>query len=314
MPEKIGRFQIKLWLGRGGFGDVYLAYDPVLERQVALKVPRTKTLDTPEKIARFLREAKAAASLRHPHIVPVFDSGQDGDHYYIATAFIEGRSLSDALMDKPFSLTETAVIVRALAEALAYAHSQGIVHRDVKPANIMLDAKGSPFLVDFGLAMRLGDPTDGAFPSPDGAENPSDDANPKETQLADPKMTIKRVRMGTPSYMSPEQAAGILENVKAPTDQYSLGMVLYEILCGQTAFSGPPALQQAHAQKTAPPPPRTIKPEIPEDLQAICLKALAKNPNERYASCQDFADDLRRWLEGDETQANPLPTRERVLR
>lgn len=316
MPDTVGRFQIKAWLGRGGFGDVYLAFDPVLERDVALKVPRAKTLSNPDRVARFLLEAKSAARLRHPHIVPVFDSGQDGDRYYIAAAFIEGNSLDDALMAKrPIDFVRIATLIRALAEALAYAHSQGIVHRDIKPANIMLDGKGAPYLVDFGLAARLDGSNDTDHASDDAPDEPvAFDADPKMTQLADPHMTVKRVRMGTPSYWSPEQAAGLLENVKAPTDQYSLGMVLYEMLCGHPAFSGPPPLLQALAQKSPPPPPRGIKPEIPEDLEAICLKTLAKRPEDRYPSCQELADDLRRWLEGEETHTRPLPTKERVKR
>jgi WD40 repeat protein len=316
MPELIGRFQIKAWLGRGGFGDVYLAFDPVLERDVALKVPRAKTLSNPSRVARFLREAKSAARLRHPHIVPVFDSGQDGNHYYIAAAFIEGRSLDDALLEKKaVDFVQIATLVRALAEALAYAHSQGIVHRDVKPANIMLDVKGAPYLVDFGLAARLDGSADTDHPSDNAPDDPGIvDVDAKMTQLADPQMTVKRIRMGTPSYWSPEQAAGLLEKVKAPTDQYSLGMVLYEMLCGHPAFSGPPVLLQALAQVTPPPLPRGINPAIPEDLEAICLKTLAKRPEDRYSNCQELADDLRRWLEAEETHVRPLPTRERAVR
>ncbi len=364
IPEHIGRFQIRAWVGGGAFGDVYRAFDPVLEREVALKV-----LHQPKRVEQFLREDKAAARLRHPNIVPVFDSGQDGELYYIATAYIEGRTLANVLADKPPDFRRTADLVRALAEALAYAHDQAILHRDVKPANIMVDEQGQPLLVDFGLAARLEQPLSGeraasvpavsmddqaaefllagepgaaaaGFASPGGeelppgkkppapdAQHPPKNAPPKDFGInlrpddkelglgktgepsADPKRTPKKTIVGTPGYMAPEQADG---QAKAASDQYSLGMVLYELLCGQTAFSGPPRVLLFHAKHTPPPSPRQVNPQVPEDLAAICLKTLAKKPEERYASCQELADDLRRWLEGEAPRARPWPLGERL--
>jgi serine/threonine protein kinase len=179
-PEAIGRFTIRSRLGAGAFGTVFRAYDPHLDRDVALKIPNAEVLANPRRVERFLREAKAAANLRHPHIIPVFDAGQDGERYFIASAFIDGRPLAEAVEETGLDFQRAARLTRELAEALAYAHSQGIVHRDVKPANIMLDAQDQVHLMDFGLAAR---------------------------QDEEAKLTNDGAVMGTPSYMAPEQAA-----------------------------------------------------------------------------------------------------------
>jgi len=286
MPAAIGRFQIRSVLGAGAYGTVYRAFDPHLEREVALKVPRAETLDSPKSVERFLREAKAAARLRHPHIVPVFDTGRDGELLYIASAFIEGRTLARAI-DEGVSFTRAAEIVRDLAEALAYAHHLGIVHRDVKPANIMLDLQGEAHLMDFGLAHRQ-----------DSAE----------------KLTQDGTILGTPAYMAPEHAGGSSGLVQPASDQYSLGVILYELLCGQTPFSGPAQIVLFNALNTEPPPPRGLKPHIPRDLETICLKALAKRPEERYAACAEMAEDLRRWLALEPIQARRMGVAERLMR
>jgi serine/threonine protein kinase len=272
LPGHIGRFQVRARLGAGAFGTVYRAYDPQLDREVALKVPQAGTLDNPKAVERFLREAKAAARLRHPHIVPVYDAGKDRDNYYIASAFIEGQTLAHAIDAGKLTFREMAQIVQDLAEALAYAHEQGIVHRDVKPANIMLDAKGKAHLMDFGLAHR---------------------------HDSSQKLTQDGAVLGTPAYMAPEQAQGHHGDPAPASDQYSLGVVLYELLCDQTPFSGPPQIVLFNALHMEPKPPRTVKAAIPHDLETICLKAMAKRSEERYATCQELADDLRRWQEGE---------------
>ena len=302
IPEKIGRFQIRAWLGGGGFGHVYRAHDPVLDREVALKVPNANTINSPQRIERFLREAKSAARLQHSHIVPVFDSGHDGKHYYIAMALVEGGSLAASVPQNLLPSRRAGEIVRSLAEALAYAHEQRIFHRDVKPANVMLDAKGEPHLVDFGLAYR-----------PNVAEeNPRDDGT--QLEPVQEKLTQDRAIMGTPPYIAPELASGQADKVTAASDQYSLGVVLYELLCGQTPFSGPGRVVLFHAKNTPPPAPRQINADIPLDLEAICLKTLAKQPEQRYPSCRELADDLRRWLDGEPVNARPLKIPERVAR
>ncbi len=287
MPDRIGRFQIRARLGAGAFGTVYRAYDPQLEREVALKVPNPGTLGDPNLVERFLREARAAAKLRHPHIVPIHDAGHDGTHYYIASAFIEGRPLARAINDEPFTFEQCARIVRQLAEALAYAHEQGIVHRDVKPSNVMLDAKGEAHLMDFGLAHRH-------------------EAGSQLTQEGDV--------IGTPAYMAPEQAEGKQGKALPASDQYSLGVVLYELLCGRRPFEGPPAAVIHQAIHADPQAPRGINTSVSRDLETICLKAMAKRVEERYTSCLELADDLRRWAEGEPIRARRLGPAERLIR
>jgi predicted Ser/Thr protein kinase/regulation of enolase protein 1 (concanavalin A-like superfamily) len=278
-PERIGRFEVRAQLGAGGMGMVYRAWDPQLEREVALKVPRQDMLASSQQIERFLREARAAARLRHPNIVPVYDADFDGRHHFIASAFIAGRSLAEAAEQRRPDCRRAAEIVRALAEALAHAHGQGIVHRDVKPANILLDEQGKPYLTDFGLAFHQ-------------------DASRRLTQLG--------TLLGTPAYMPPEQAAGQSSEVKPACDQYSLGAVLYELLTGRPPFKGPPQMVLLQVLQVAPPAPRQINPAVPPELEAICQKAMARRPEQRYASCQEFADALGRWLE-QKTVAVPMP-------
>ena len=267
--KTVGRYVLAARLGAGAFGTVYKAYDPELKRQVALKVPNPGVLANPTKAERFLREAQAAAGLRHANIVPVYDAGKDGDQYFIASAFIDGQPLSDAIPEAGVEAGRAADLVRQLAGAVAYAHKHKIVHRDIKPANVLLDADGVPHLADFGLAARA-----------DG------DAS---------KLTNDGAVLGTPSYMAPEQAAGQRGEANPASDQYALGVVLYELLTGRTPFEGPPASVIYSAIHAAAPPPRSIRPDIPPELEQICLRALAKKPTARFPDCQALADKLERW-------------------
>lgn len=284
LPRRIGRFDIRRLLGEGAFGRVYEAHDPQLDRIVALKVAKPERLTDERRVQRFLREAKASANLRHPNIVPVFDSGRDGPHYYIASAFVPGSTLERRLLEAPPDARTAAVVVRHLAEALGYAHSRGVVHRDVKPANVLLDETGEPLLADFGLAAR---------------------------ESGEERLTQEGGWVGTPAYLAPEQAAG--EALPA-SDQYSLGCVLYELLTGQTPFDGPPELVVFLHSTQPPPAPRQVKKSVPRDLETIALKCLEKSPAKRYADCQALADDLRRWLEGEPITARRLGLVERVGR
>ena len=287
VPEKLGRFEIRSRLGSGAFGSVYRAYDPVLDREVALKVPHAGTLHTETDKTRFLQEAKAAGRLRHPNIVPVYEAGVDGDHYFIASAFIEGQTLEERIERERPDFRQAAQIVTQLAGALDYAHRLGIVHRDVKPANTMVDAAGDPLLMDFGLA---------------------------RFEERESKLTRDGTVLGTPAYMAPEQASARHEQVGPASDQYALGVVLYELLCGQTPFSGPPGLVISLVINLEPPSPRSIDARIPRDLETICAKAMSKGREQRYTDCGDLADDLRRWQEGEPIHARQIGPVERFWR
>lgn len=276
LPSTIGRFAVQNFLGAGAFGKVFRAHDPELDRDIALKLMPTQSKDNARQQQRFLREAKAAARLRHPHIVAVFDAGVSAGQYYLASAFIEGTTLSDAVREEKLDLRRSAIIARQLAQALAYAHRKDIVHRDVKSANVMIDSRGDAFLMDFGLASR---------------------------QDITETITAEGAVIGTPAYMAPEQAQGQKGKPLPASDQYSLGIILYEMICGQLPFIGPPATVIYNAIHTEPKAPRAINQEIPLDLERICLKAIAKDPEDRYESCQALADDLRRWLDGEPVKA-----------
>jgi tRNA A-37 threonylcarbamoyl transferase component Bud32/lipoprotein NlpI len=286
--DRLGRFTIVRFLGEGGFGRVYEAHDPHLDRRIALKVARPERLADERSMSLFVREARAAGNLRHPNIIAVFDSGKDGSHYFIASAFIDGKSLDKRLTElapgQTLPFRKSVVIVRKLAEALAYAHSRGVVHRDVKPANVMIDETGEPLIMDFGLAARAAE---------------------REAKADEQRS------MGTPAYMAPEQGHGKAE---AASDQYSLGCTLYELLTGQTPFGGSAEIQVFLHQTQPPPRPRQVNPAVPLDLEAICLRCLHKEPGQRYPDCQEFADDLRRWLDGEPVRARRVGLVERSIK
>lgn len=285
--KSLGRYEIRSRLGAGGFGAVYRAYDPVLEREVALKVPRAAVLQHPQAKARFLREPKAAAQLRHPHIVPIFDVGGEGEQYYIASAYIEGHTLEQLISQNQPDFRAAAKIICDLADALDYAHLMGVVHRDVKPSNVMIDTKGEALLMDFGLA---------------------------HLEKSEENLTQDGTLMGTPAYMAPEQASSSCGTVGPHSDQYSLGVVMYELLCGQTPFSGPPTVLVYNTVHQEPDRPREINSAVPRDLETICLKAMSKRSQDRYRDCGAMAADVRRWLEDEPIRARPIGQAERLVR
>lgn len=286
-PKTIGRFQLRSELGRGAFGHVYRAYDPTLDREVALKVPKLHA-GRGELARRFLREAQSAAKLRHPHLVPVFEAGLADDTLYIASEFVDGQSLVDRCkLDWP-SARQSVEWVLQIAEALMYAHKEGIIHRDVKPANILIDRQGHARLTDFGLAKNEGD------------LEPRWLREAAEKAGADANLSRDGEVMGTPAYMAPEQAQGKAKLTGPHSDQYSLGVVLYELLAGRVPYQG--KLKQVLASVRDPmlkaPSPRRFNSRIPPDLAAIVLRAIRKQPKRRYVTLNDFAIDLQRWQHG----------------
>lgn len=270
-PKKLGRFKILKILGEGAFGTVYHARDPKLEREVALKVPRAGVLVTQKDADRFLQEARSAAELRHPHICPIHDFGKIGDDYFIVMSYIAGKSLSSVLAQgKQISDRKIAVAIRKIALGLGEAHQYGIVHRDLKPANIMIDRRGEPVVMDFGLARR----------------NTEEEA----------QLTHSGAILGTPAYMPPEQARGDSKAVGPTSDVYSLGVIMYELMCGQRPFQGGVAEIMAQILYQEPQPPSVHRSEVDPTLEAICLKAMAKKAKNRYQSMSDFAQALTDYL------------------
>jgi predicted Ser/Thr protein kinase len=285
--QKLGSFELVRRLGRGHYGEVWLARDAKLERDVAIKVPRH--LGGEEKTNElFLREGRALARLRHANIVPVYDVGFDGDFVFIVSAYIQGTELRQLLQQKRFSPLEAAQLSLSLAEALQHAHQMGVVHRDVKPSNVLIDAEGTPYLTDFGLAKYQ--------------------ASDELTISSDGEL------LGTPAYMPPEQARGESEKIGPASDIYSLGVVLYELLTGKRPFDGRVELLLNRILMEDPVPPRRIDAHVPRDLETICLKAMAKSPTERYSTAQAFAEDLQRFLRGESILARRAGALERSLR
>jgi serine/threonine protein kinase/class 3 adenylate cyclase/tetratricopeptide (TPR) repeat protein len=267
----VGRYRLIRLLGRGGMGAVYLAHDTHLDRDVALKVPHFSAQQG-ELMQRFFREARAAGRLQHPNICPVFDVGEADGVYYLSMAFIDGEPLSARVKDyacRPPK--EAAALVRLLALALEEAHAQGVVHRDLKPSNIMLNRRGEPVVMDFGLAREV-----------------HNAANQTQAGMV----------LGTPAYMSPEQARGDVAAVGPGCDIYSLGVVLYELLTGRVPFQGHSLDVLAQHLRDEPPLPSTLRPELDVHIESICLKAMAKEPSQRFLRMADFAQSLAEYAAG----------------
>ena len=291
-PAQLGEFRIVRELGRGGMGVVYEAEQTSLRRRVALKVLRFGVVADPEAMERFQREAETVARLHHTNIVPIFAVGSERGVQYYAMQFIDGRSLADvqAGVERGEEAPSSERVVRwglQAAEALAHAHQRGVIHRDVKPSNLMLDAEGVVWLTDFGLAKRADEVT----------------------------LTVSGALMGTPRYMSPEQVEAIRRPVDHRTDLYSLGATLYELATGRALFAAATphgVLSQILTEE--PTHPRLVRPVLSRDLETVVLKCLAKDPGKRYATAQALADDLRAVLDGRPIQARRAPWTERFAR
>ncbi len=282
-PEKVGRYQIKAELGRGGMATVYRAYDPMFEREVALKILPKEMMHDAQFRGRFEREAKTIARLEHAAIVPVYDVGQDNDQPYFVMRHMTGGSLSDRMDAGPISLQEAARIVLRVAAALDYAHSKGIIHRDLKPANILFDETGDPFISDYGIAKLTHSQTN---------------------------ITGSGI-IGTPIYMSPEQGQG--EDIDSRSDIYSLGVIAYEMLSGTPPYKANTPLGIVFKHVTEPIPHiLDLNPGLPTATEAVIEKALAKNREDRFATAMDLAIAMGSLVRGetpDLDRTNPMATR-----
>lgn len=284
--RSVGHFDLIERVGAGAFGEVWKAFDTKLDRTVAVKIPRRGLLDEIQQ-KMFLREAQNAAQLSHPRIVPVYEVGREGDSLYIVSEFVRGLTLGDWLSGQAPTAREAAEYTRQIAEALQHAHERGVIHRDLKPGNVMLDEEGNCRLMDFGLARRDA----GAI-----------------------TMTRDGQVLGTPAYMSPEQATGDSHAADGRTDVYSLGVILFELLTGERPFRGNERMLLHQVLQDEPPSPRKLNSAVPRDLETIALKCLEKDPDRRYASAEAVGEELGRWLEGHPIEARPVPTAQRAVK
>src|SRR5580704_14370060 len=283
-----GDYELLEEIARGGMGVVYKARQMSLNRPVALKMILAGALASENDVKRFYSEAEAAATLDHPNIVPIFEVGQHEGQHYFAMGYIDGPSLAAKLDAAGWPTSEAARLVRQIAEAIQYAHARGVIHRDLKPQNVLLGADGVPRITDFGLAKR------------------SEDAS---------NLTTTGQILGTPSYMSPEQAAGKTREIGPLTDVYSLGAILYALLTGRPPFEGPDVISTiSRVIFEEPTSPRRHNPQVDQDLETITLKCLAKDPAERYSSARELADDLDRFLRDEPIRARPVGSMETAWR
>ena len=267
--ETIGRFEVKDVIGQGAHGTVYRAYDPSLERQVALKIPKFEAGDEREA-GQFRRAARAVANLQHPNIVAVFEIGQAKGKLFVASELIEGHTLETHLTQAPPDFGQCLIWMAEIARALAHAHERGVVHRDVKPQNVLVDRDGRAKLTDFGLA---------------------------RSQHAEVTVNQPGSLLGTPAYMSPEQARGESERIGPHSDQYALGVMIYRLLTGRLPFEGPAyTVIGMLVADQKPPKPRELNPDVPRALEKLCLRAMARNPSSRFPGCGELAAAIDTWL------------------
>ncbi len=277
--QYFGNYELLEEIALGGMGIVWRARQTSLNRVVALKMIRGGILADADDVRRFLAEAEAAANLQHPNIVAIHEVGEcDGQHYF-SMDFVDGKNLADFCDGRPLPANQAAGLIVTIADAVQFAHQRGILHRDLKPQNVMIDTAGAPHLTDFGLAKRL-------------------DVESSLTQTG--------AVLGSPSYMAPEQAQGRADRIGTHTDVYALGAILYEMLAGRAPFRGEsPAETMMRVIQDEPAAPSKRNPDVPRDLETICLKCLEKEPSRRYATARDLAEDVRRFLGHEPILARP---------
>jgi serine/threonine protein kinase/Leucine-rich repeat (LRR) protein len=282
LAGQFGRYRIIRALGKGAMGTVYLAEDTQIRRHIALKTPHFTEDPTGLQKERFFREARAAGNLRHPNICPIYDFGEIDGKHFITMAYIEGHLLSALIRPElPQSDRQILIAIRKLALALQEAHDHGIVHRDLKPSNIMIDKKDEPIIMDFGLAQQA-------------------------RRDEDARLTQTGTVIGTPAFMSPEQVEGDPTKIGPPTDQYSLGVILYELLTGQLPFGGPIIAVMRQILTKEPTPPSELRPNLDLRIEAVCLKMMAKNPSDRFPSMTAVADEIATILENPAAKPKPV--------
>ncbi len=286
-PLRFGRYELLRLLGEGEMGSVFLARDTHLDREVAMKV--SKVVECHGTIDRFAREARMMARLEHPNICPIYDCGEADGARYLTMPYIQGRTLAESLSEgPPRSRHRIAALIRKLAIALEVAHQGDVVHRDLKPSNIIVKPTGEPIIMDFGVAKALDS----------GAST-----------------TLHGEMLGTPAYMPPEQALGQCDLIGPATDVYSLGAIMYQLLAGRAPFDGRIVTVLMQVVANEPPPPSQFNPEVDEQLEAICLKAMSKSINLRFATAVELAESLTEYLANEDAcvservgpQSAPLP-------